>query len=349
MKTLLGNDITKGVQKVEVTGFSNGSVVVDFKVIILTKKSKEEIQSLLTKLLHDEMGKESGQFHEYLSNVGAPRVIFMPEGAATTSTSKPTTTMTSTVRTTPTRTPIVLTRTATTTNLPPATTTTKAKPPPTTTKITKPPPTTTTATTTTTTKTKLLSTTTKTNKPPPTTTTATTTTSTTKTKSPPMTTTIKLPGPTYCQIHAPCQNGGTCVDLAGDSYVCVCPKCNCSRVEPFGDCVVDMDTICRKEDLPPHNIVPHPYNCKKYVKCTSDGRATTVGYVWRHENGSHVFNPETDLSDFISNVPCAREIVKRTLCANVTCINGGTCEDTHSGFKCHCMSGYMGSKCQTRV
>ena len=71
-----------------------------------------------------------------------------------------------------------------------------------------------------------------------------------------------------------------------------------------------MDTICRKEDLPPHNNVPHPYNCKKYVKCTSDGRATTVMYVWMHKDGNHVFNPETDLSDFTSNVKCAREIGK---------------------------------------
>ncbi|KAK2177601.1 hypothetical protein NP493_590g03082 [Ridgeia piscesae] len=83
-------------------------------------------------------------------------------------------------------------------------------------------------------------------------------------------------GPKYCEVHSPCQNGGTCVNLAGGSYVCVCPKCNCSTAEPFGDCEVDV----------------------------------------------------------------------RTLCADVTCVNGGSCEDTRSGFKCHCTAGYTGDKCQ---
>jgi len=68
-----------------------------------------------------------------------------------------------------------------------------------------------------------------------------------------------------------------------------------------------LATICREEDLPPHDNVPHPYNCTQFVKCRSDGTATAVQYVWAFEDGQHVFNPKTDISDFIWNVKCARE------------------------------------------
>ncbi|KAI0224310.1 hypothetical protein LSAT2_024675 [Lamellibrachia satsuma] len=37
------------------------------------------------------------------------------------------------------------------------------------------------------------------------------------------------------------------------------------------------------------------------------------------------------------------------LCVNVTCLNGGTCEDTLKGFVCHCPYGYTGRKCETRL
>ena len=43
-------------------------------------------------------------------------------------------------------------------------------------------------------------------------------------------------------------------------------------------------------------------------------------------------------------LPCVT-VVK--LCADVTCANGGTCKDTMSGFKCHCIFGrYNGSMCE---
>ena len=33
------------------------------------------------------------------------------------------------------------------------------------------------------------------------------------------------------------------------------------------------------------------------------------------------------------------------LCADVVCLNGGTCRDTQSGYECHCVDGYTGEKC----
>ena len=42
--------------------------------------------------------------------------------------------------------------------------------------------------------------------------------------------------------------------------------------------------------------------------------------------------------------PCVAVV---QLCADVTCANGGTCEDTMSGFKCHCIFGhYNGLMCE---
>ena len=43
---------------------------------------------------------------------------------------------------------------------------------------------------------------------------------------------------TFCELHTPCKNGGTCLDEGDDKYVCVCPKCNCSTTEPFDNCTL---------------------------------------------------------------------------------------------------------------
>ncbi|KAK2164735.1 hypothetical protein NP493_1395g00019 [Ridgeia piscesae] len=36
------------------------------------------------------------------------------------------------------------------------------------------------------------------------------------------------------------------------------------------------------------------------------------------------------------------------LCADVVCVNGGSCRDTQSGYKCHCMADYTGEKCEVK-
>ena len=43
---------------------------------------------------------------------------------------------------------------------------------------------------------------------------------------------------TFCELHTPCKNGGTCLDEGDDKYVCVCPKCGCSDTEPFDNCTL---------------------------------------------------------------------------------------------------------------
>ena len=43
---------------------------------------------------------------------------------------------------------------------------------------------------------------------------------------------------TFCELHTPCKNGGTCLDKGDDKYVCVCPKCECSDTEPFDNCTL---------------------------------------------------------------------------------------------------------------
>ncbi|KAI0212266.1 hypothetical protein LSAT2_002825 [Lamellibrachia satsuma] len=158
-------------------------------------------------------------------------------------------------------------------------------------------------------------------------------------------TTSYPPGYKYCQHNTPCKNGGTCVNLPGFKYVCVCPKCGCSTAKPFGDCIIDKATICKTEDLPPSNLVAHPYLCTKFYNCHPSFPHEREQYVYSHYDGNHVFNPATDLSDYPGNVPCAKQKDIK-LCADITCANGGTCQDTASGFMCECAPGYKGQKCE---
>ncbi|KAI0225404.1 hypothetical protein LSAT2_023780 [Lamellibrachia satsuma] len=54
----------------------------------------------------------------------------------------------------------------------------------------------------------------------------------------------------FCERDMPCHNGGTCIDLPEDKYVCVCPKCGCSTAEPFDNCTIDEDNICKIANMP---------------------------------------------------------------------------------------------------
>ena len=42
----------------------------------------------------------------------------------------------------------------------------------------------------------------------------------------------------------PCKNGGTCIDKPDDKYVCTCPRCGCSTVDPFENCEIGMCNEC---------------------------------------------------------------------------------------------------------
>ncbi|KAI0240008.1 hypothetical protein LSAT2_009289 [Lamellibrachia satsuma] len=137
--------------------------------------------------------------------------------------------------------------------------------------------------------------------------------STHTTEAPTTTTTTTTPGRAYCERHRPCQHGGTCVSKGADDYVCTCPRCGCYRGEPIRNCAIDKDNICSEDKFSrDENLLPHPYNCKKYIICRKDYHFGSDPYVWGYEDGKHVFNPDTRKSDYIWNVPCAVPIRKLT-------------------------------------
>ena len=70
----------------------------------------------------------------------------------------------------------------------------------------------------------------------------------------------------------------------------------------------DKDTICKTEDLPPHDLVAHPYRCNKFYNCQPAFETEREQFVWDHED--HVFNPKSDYSDWPYNVQCAKTIRK---------------------------------------
>ncbi|KAI0235912.1 hypothetical protein LSAT2_013534 [Lamellibrachia satsuma] len=130
---------------------------------------------------------------------------------------------------------------------------------------------------------------------------------------------------TFCKLEMPCQYGGTCIDEGEDNYVCVCPKCECSTAEPFDNCAVDEANICKGQYVKPFKLIPHPYDCKKFVNCTKEGTFVEESFVWSYTDGNHVFNPTKEISDFPQNVPCATQKEFMICQHDMPCKNGGTC------------------------
>ena len=68
----------------------------------------------------------------------------------------------------------------------------------------------------------------------------------------------------------------------------------------------DEDNICSENKFGrDETLVPHPYDCKMFIGCTTDHRFGSEQNVSDRADGKHVFNPEKRTSDFIWNVPCA--------------------------------------------
>ncbi|KAI0224180.1 hypothetical protein LSAT2_024806 [Lamellibrachia satsuma] len=125
--------------------------------------------------------------------------------------------------------------------------------------------------------------------------------------------------------------------------------------EDIVDLVVDWDgstgdeaNICKTENIE-NGLVAHPYTCSKYIDCKGPGDTfVKEDHVYDYQNGK-VYDPAKGWADTPENVDCAKQI-DPTLCAASPCANGGACEDTMSGFKCHCPFGqYNGQNCENKL
>ncbi|KAI0242619.1 hypothetical protein LSAT2_012279 [Lamellibrachia satsuma] len=148
----------------------------------------------------------------------------------------------------------------------------------------------------------------------------------------------------------PCQNGGTCTQ-DDDGYKCTCPVCGCSQGGKTPTCG-RADDICVNKT----QSTPHPHNCHKYVTCSNSVIAAVSQCP-----GDLVFNPDKGSCAYFVDTPCAQPVVLETTsvvvtttadtrtCSSVTCLNGGTCEDTSPGVRCLCPSTHTGSTCETEI
>ncbi|KAI0213713.1 hypothetical protein LSAT2_001202 [Lamellibrachia satsuma] len=148
----------------------------------------------------------------------------------------------------------------------------------------------------------------------------------------------------------PCQNGGTCTQ-DDDGYKCTCPVCGCSQGGNSPTCH-RADDICVNKT----QSIPHPHNCHKYVTCVNSAIAAVFEC-----SGDLVFNPDQGDCAYLADTPCAQPVVPETTpvvvkttadtrtCSSVTCLNGGTCEDTSPGVRCLCPSTHTGSTCETEI
>ncbi|KAI0237455.1 hypothetical protein LSAT2_012016 [Lamellibrachia satsuma] len=66
-------------------------------------------------------------------------------------------------------------------------------------------------------------------------------------------------------------------------------------------------------------------------------------------NRSTKRNESTHTTDTPTTTTSTTTTPAPLLCVNVTCLNGGTCDHTRTGFVCHCPYGYTGKKCETKI
>ena len=94
--------------------------------------------------------------------------------------------------------------------------------------------------------------------------------------------------------------------------------------------VADEANICHGQYTKDYNLISHPYNCKRFVNCTKDGTFVKDDFVWGYTDGNHVFDPQTEMSNRLSDVPCARQSGKSTYTRVTKCsrAHARTYEDT---------------------
>ena len=71
----------------------------------------------------------------------------------------------------------------------------------------------------------------------------------------------------------------------------------------------DKASICKKEKVMLDNVA-HPYDCSKFIKCSSGNTTEYVNVldVWQPKGGGgNIYNPTTGQSDRPENVACAKQ------------------------------------------
>lgn len=146
----------------------------------------------------------------------------------------------------------------------------------------------------------------------------------------------------------PCQNGGTCKDLGGDTYGCLCH----ARFQGE-NCEMDTNPCSSSPCLYGGTCMPLPAND---FFCECPPRLTGK----RCQHGRHCSpNPcrnggvceEGDTGPLckcrgFSGDVCSIDVDE---CLAGPCLNGGTCINTFGSYSCVCQASYTGKLCATSI
>ncbi|XP_076126121.1 protein crumbs homolog 2b [Alosa pseudoharengus] len=152
-------------------------------------------------------------------------------------------------------------------------------------------------------------------------------------------------------LEAPCQNGGSCVDML-DDYRCLCPSTpliysgkNCSELhDPCAsvDCPGCVSTpgtdeyqcLCDEGFVGP--------DCSENVdECASDPCTGTKSLCVDGANGYECHCPVGSAGDR------CQELVRS--CKDEPCLNGAACRWAPEGYACDCAPGFEGEDCEVDV
>ncbi|XP_054708436.1 protein jagged-1-like [Uloborus diversus] len=113
----------------------------------------------------------------------------------------------------------------------------------------------------------------------------------------------------YCGRHRPCQNLGTCQNVAPDQYKCICPQGFSGR-----NCEI-VDNPC----------IMSP--------CLNGGTCSEISSTFI-----------CSCAPGWTGTRCENNINE---CESSPCLNGGTCADLVDGYHCLCTTGWEGSICES--
>ncbi|PAA85425.1 hypothetical protein BOX15_Mlig016971g3 [Macrostomum lignano] len=129
----------------------------------------------------------------------------------------------------------------------------------------------------------------------------------------------------YCTHYNPCQNGGECLTDPAIGY-----RCKCVTGWEGRNCDTNPDN-CRRQTQP----------CMNGGSCIDGIGSYTCqcrpGYTGR-------LCERLEMASLIMDVPDAA--VNRGVCTHHECLNGGRCIQEGSEYRCQCLAGYEGKKCE---